>query len=97
MFVVLLMPSLQTNHGSLLDILQGINVDVRLAAGLPQLITGDPVRIRQCLTNLLSNAVKHAYDNSSVVCRISLRVRILVTVCLLLPIFADGCQNYPQN
>ncbi|WP_371395379.1 ATP-binding protein [Fretibacter rubidus] len=37
---------------------KGINLKLRIADGVPDIIKTDPTRLRQCLTNLLSNAVK---------------------------------------
>jgi signal transduction histidine kinase len=33
-----------------------LNIECRIAADVPRMIAGDPVRIRQVLMNLLSNA-----------------------------------------
>ena len=37
---------------------KGLSLHCELAAGLPERVTGDPVRIRQILTNLCDNAIK---------------------------------------
>ncbi len=37
---------------------KSLNIDVQYEFGTPQLVIGDPVRIRQLITNLLSNAIK---------------------------------------
>lgn len=37
---------------------RGLNIDLQIEPGLPQLLHYDPVRVRQCVGNLLSNAIK---------------------------------------
>ncbi|MDX1453814.1 MAG: histidine kinase dimerization/phospho-acceptor domain-containing protein, partial [Oleiphilaceae bacterium] len=38
---------------------KGIHFDSRISPDIPQMLRGDPVRIRQILTNLVSNAIQH--------------------------------------
>jgi CheY-like chemotaxis protein len=37
---------------------RGLNIDLDIAPGLPELLHYDPVRVRQCVGNLMSNAIK---------------------------------------
>ena len=37
---------------------RGLDLDYRIAADLPRVVRGDPIRLRQVLTNLVSNAIK---------------------------------------
>lgn len=37
---------------------RGLELDYRIAADLPAVVRGDPIRLRQVLTNLVSNAIK---------------------------------------
>jgi signal transduction histidine kinase len=47
---------------------KGIRIQQDIAANVPQVVSGDPNRIRQILLNLLSNAVKFSTDGSIDVC-----------------------------
>ncbi|MDD5387967.1 MAG: response regulator [Gallionellaceae bacterium] len=51
----------------------GIGLKLNLDAGLPRLLVGDPIRLRQILTNLLSNALKFTHQGT-----ISVRVAPVV-------------------
>ncbi len=45
---------------------KGLSFKIEMAAGLPQYVVGDPVRLRQILLNLISNALKFTQHGSIV-------------------------------
>jgi signal transduction histidine kinase len=51
---------------------RGVSFDVSLAPGVPEIVRGDPARLRQILNNLLSNALKFTARG-----RVSLRIERL--------------------
>ncbi|AGW13613.1 ATP-binding protein [Megalodesulfovibrio gigas] len=66
---------------------KGLALDMRTDAGLPELLVGDEVRLRQILFNLVNNAIKFTAEGSILVELIALSptreapVRMLITVC----------------
>ena len=58
-----LLASLHQAYGSLADT-KGLGMDLVIDAGLPAVVVGDPVRLRQILSNYLNNALKFTDSGS---------------------------------
>jgi TMAO reductase system sensor TorS len=75
--------------------LKGIGLHLSFDEAVPQVVSGDPLRVRQVLLNLVSNAVKFT-DQGEVVVTVSVRERIHSDLVLCFSVRDSGVGIQPE-
>jgi signal transduction histidine kinase/DNA-binding response OmpR family regulator len=74
---------------------KGLELVCQIADDVPQVVRGDPMRLRQVLTNLLSNAIKFT-EHGEVVTRVVLEAETLDTAILRFEVCDTGIGVAPE-